>query len=157
MRSFNDNLGSPKNPTAKMVAQTIVIAQMNVATAVNAGGNLAAIQTKRGHSEIIASSTVHCRFGKKTKNALKMHRIENATLPSAISRLVGLSRTNEASAIASGATVMVPSASEVNQLNQMFGADARGPWKKTNPRVPMIPERAVPTAVAAKNPRTRRN
>ena len=114
-RSPIDSCKSPKRPIAKIVVQTIVIAQMNVAIAVNAGRRRDAIQSRSGQTAPIASSAVHGSFGKKTSNAHTRDTTASATIPSAISRRGGKLRTSEASAIARGATVMFPIASDENQ------------------------------------------
>ena len=54
----------------------------------------------------------------------------------------GGSRTIEANPITSGAAVMMPSASEMNQLDHVVTADAAEPWNSTNPIVPPIRNRA---------------
>src|SRR5262245_28403859 len=102
-------------PTANVVVQTIVMAHMKVAVAVKAGRRRAAIQTSIGLSAAIASSKVHRSLGKKTMPAHKPATNASAKAPSASSRRGGKSRINDANPIASGATVMVPSASEANQ------------------------------------------
>src|SRR5215831_12289238 len=48
-----------------------------------------------------------------------------------------------ASAMTSGAIVMMPSASDANQFCQVTKIDAVGLWNRAKPRVPPIPETAV--------------
>jgi hypothetical protein len=102
-------------PIAKIVVQTIVIAQMNVAIAVIAGRRRDAIQSRSGQSEPIASSVVQGSLGKKTSNAHTRDTIASAKTPSAISPRGGKLRANDASPIARGATAMFPIASDENQ------------------------------------------
>ena len=110
-----DRCGSPKMPIAKIVVQTIVIATTNVAAAVNAGRRRAAIQSRSGLSAPIASYAVQGSLGNKTSKALTRHTTASAKTPSAISRRGGRLCINDASPIASGATAMIPSASDKNQ------------------------------------------
>ena len=102
-------------PIAKIVVQTIVIATMNVAIAVNAGRRRDAIQSRSGQSAPIASSAVQGSLGKKTSKAHTRDTTASAKTPSAISRRGGRLRANDASPIARGATAMIPSASDENQ------------------------------------------
>ena len=102
-------------PTAKVVVQTIVIAMINVATAVNAERRRDAIQSRSGQSDPIASSAVQGSLGKKTSNAHTSDTTASAKPPSAISRRGGKLRMNDASPIARGATAMIPITSEENQ------------------------------------------
>src|SRR2546421_12949994 len=96
MRWSIDRRGSPKTPIPKVVVQTIVIAQMNVAAAVKNGGSRAAIQTIRGHRGAMARSRDHVRFGIRIRDEHKTVTTASASIPSANSRLVGNSRTREA-------------------------------------------------------------
>src|SRR5712692_9087758 len=107
-----DRCGSPKLAIAKIVVQTIVIAMMNVATAVNAERRRDAVQGS---------------LGKKTSNAHTRDTTASAKTPSAISRRGGRLRVNDASPIARGATTMVPSASDENQCSQITRGDAADP------------------------------
>ena len=111
-------------PIEKIVVQTIVIATMNVATAVNAGRRRAAIQSRSGLSAPIASTAVQGSLGNKTSKAPMRHTTASAKTPSAISRRGGELRANDASPIARGATAMIPSASDENQCCQIVGGDA---------------------------------
>jgi len=95
------------------VVQTIVIAMMKVAAAVNSGRSRAAIQTINGHRAAMARSKV--QFGIKIRNVHKPLNTASDKIPSAISRFGGNSRKSAANPIISGAIVMVPSASEANQ------------------------------------------
>src|SRR5215469_10589974 len=157
MRCSIGKRGSPKKPMANVVVTTIVMAQMNVATAVMPGGSRAAIQRNKGHSEIIASSRVHGLFGKSTRNVHRTHTTASAKALSTASRADGTLRVKDAKPITSGATVSVPSASEANQFSHIVGADTFTAWNHTNPIVPTIPETAVPAIVAANSPITRRS
>src|SRR5579871_1045941 len=102
-------------PTANVVVQTIVMAHMKVAAAVKAGRKRAAIQTSRGLSVASANSKVQGLFGMKTMLAHRAAATASAEVPSASSRRGGTLRSRDAIPITSGATVMVPSASEANQ------------------------------------------
>jgi len=55
-----------------------------------------------------------------------------------------------------GATVMMPSPSEANQLYQVVSGGATDPCRKMKPAVPPSPDTAVPTMVATSRPSTRR-
>src|SRR5258708_16751695 len=102
-------------PIAKIVVQTIVIAQMNVAIALNAGRRRDAIQSRIGQSAPIASAVVQGSLGKKTSNAHTRDTTASAKTPSAISRRGGKLRAHDASPIARRATAMIPIASDENQ------------------------------------------
>src|SRR5882672_5153516 len=102
-------------PMAKVVVATIVVAQMNVAALAIPGGRRAAIQTNKGISEIVASSTVQGSFGRNTRNAHRRHTTASAKALSAAPRVDGMLRINDAKPMPSGATVSVPSASEATQ------------------------------------------
>src|SRR5258707_1553395 len=56
MRWSIDRRGSPKTPIPKVVVQTIVIAQMNVAAAVKNGGSTAARHTISRHRAAMSKS-----------------------------------------------------------------------------------------------------
>src|SRR5581483_11999373 len=102
-------------PTANIVVQTIVMANMKVAIAVKAGRRRAAIQTTSGLIAAIASSKVQGWFGRKTMPAHSTAATVSARAASVSSRRGGGLRISDASPIASGATVMMPSASEATQ------------------------------------------
>src|SRR5258708_40210869 len=102
-------------PIAKIVVQTIVIAQMNVAIAVNAGRRRDAIQSRIGQSAPIASSVVQGSLGKKTSNAHTRDTTASAKTPSAISRRGGRLRANDPGPIARGAAAMIPTAPDKSQ------------------------------------------
>src|SRR6516165_3703225 len=102
-------------PISNVLVATIVMAQMNVAAEVMPGGRRAAIHTNKGHSEMVASSRVQGRFGRNTRNAHRRLTSVSAKALSAASRADGSLRISEARPMTSGATVIVPSASEANQ------------------------------------------
>ena len=79
-------------PIAKVVVQTTVVAQMNVAIAVNAGRRRAAIQSRSGQSAPTASTAVQGSLGKKTSNAHTRDTTASAKTPSAISRRAEVAR-----------------------------------------------------------------
>jgi hypothetical protein len=64
-RSSTDRCKSPKMPISKIVIQTIVVAQMNVASAVNAGRRRDAIQSSSGQTAPIASNAVQVSLGSR--------------------------------------------------------------------------------------------
>src|SRR5580658_7365628 len=128
-------------PMENVVVATIVVAQMNVAALAIQGGRRAAIQTKKGHRVMVASSRVQVLFGTNTRNAHTAHTTASAKALTTASRVDGTLRINDAKPITSGATVSVPSASEAIQCSHTVGTDARAaPWNQTNPIVPAIPE-----------------
>src|ERR1700733_7254986 len=102
-------------PMENVVVATIVVAQMKVAALAIPGGRRAAIQTKKGHRAMEASSRVEGLFGKKTRNAHTAHTTASARALSTASRVDGTLRINDAKPITSGATVRGPSASEATQ------------------------------------------
>ena len=81
-RSSTDRCKSPNRPMAKIVVQTIVIAHMNVAIAVNAGRRRDVIQSRSGQSAPIASSAVQGSFGRKTINEHTIDTTARAKRPS---------------------------------------------------------------------------
>ena len=58
------------------------------------------------------------------------------------------------SPITSGATVMMPSASDEIQCCHMIPIGTVEPWKTLNPTIPPMPETMVPMIAAATRPRT---
>src|SRR5260370_14196758 len=89
MRWSIDRRGSPKTPMPKVVVQTIVIAQMNVAAAVKNGGSRGAIQTISGHRAAMARSRVHLRFGIRIRDEDKAVTTPSASILSPVCRLDG--------------------------------------------------------------------
>src|SRR5689334_12394842 len=124
IRSSIGKLESPKMPMANVVVQTMVMAHKKVATAVKTGRKRAAMKTSSGLSAAIASSEVQGWFGSSTMPEHKAAAIASASAPPASSRRVGGARANDASPIASGATLILPSASDVNQCSQMVAMGA---------------------------------
>src|SRR3954471_20670878 len=114
---MRSSIGKPESPmpTANVIVQSIVMAHMKVAAAVNAGRKRAAIKTSSGLSAEIASSKIQGWLGKKIMPAHKTAVTVSAKAPSTSSRRGGKSRIIDASPIASGAMVMVPGVSEANQ------------------------------------------
>src|ERR1044072_6696865 len=98
-----------------VVVQTIVSATMNAAAAAKAGLQRAVIHNKSGKSNAVGTTATHSSRGNKTMSPLVMVSITHTTPPSKTSFRGGGSRAADASPIRSGATVMMPSASDANQ------------------------------------------
>src|SRR2546430_16287998 len=92
MRWSIDRRGSPKTPIPKVVVQTIVIAQMNVAAAVKNGGSRGARPTINGDMAAVARGRVQGRFGVKGRGEHQTGDPPSGSTPSPPSRLDGKSR-----------------------------------------------------------------
>src|SRR5712691_10365444 len=95
----------------KVIVQTIVSETMNTAAAANTGWQRAAIHSRNGNSRAGGSAGSHDSGGSKTVMAFITATTTSATMPSMISLGGGLRRAL-AKPIISGATVMMPMASE---------------------------------------------
>src|SRR5580704_13403452 len=102
-------------PIANVVVQTIVRAMMNAAAALNTGRQRAASQSRSGNNNTMATTVAQGSRGRKIINPLIKDSVISAAAPSMTSRRGGGSRIAEPSPISSGATVTIPSASDVNQ------------------------------------------
>ena len=78
----------------------------------------------------------------------------SAAAPSMSSLRGGGCRSAAAIPITSGATMMMPTASEANQCCQLVSIAADGPEYSRYVTAPPMPETAVPTIAAAKRPIT---
>src|SRR5258706_4060321 len=94
----------------------------------------------------------HGSGGSKTIMAFIPAAAASATAPSMISLRGGGSRTALARLITSGATVMMPTASDANQCCQMVQIGAVGLWNNSKATVPPIAEAPVATTSAASSP-----
>src|SRR5260370_27081598 len=99
----------------KVIVQTIVSETMNTAAAANTGWQRAAIHSRNGNSRAGGSAGSHDSGGSKTVMAFITANTTSATMPSMISYAGVCLRKNMAKPITSGATVMIPMASEANQ------------------------------------------
>ena len=115
MRSVIEKPSSPKMPIPNVVVQTIVRATMNAAAAQKTGPQRAASHSSSGNIKAIATTVAQGSRGKEITSPLTALTIMSATTPSMIALRAGGSRVAEPIPINSGATVMMPSASDVNQ------------------------------------------
>src|SRR5258706_13459704 len=141
----------------KVIVQTIVSETMNTAAAANTGWQRAAIHNRNGNNRAGGSAGSHDSGGRKTVMAFITANTTSATMPSMISLGGGGLRRALAKPIISGATVMMPTASEANQSPQMVQSGAVGLWNNLKAIVPPIPETAVATTAAASSPTTLRS
>src|SRR5215467_1721901 len=103
----------------KVIVQTIVSETMNTAAAANTGGQRAAIHSRKGNSSAGGSAGSHDSGGRKTVMAFIAANTTSATMPSMISLVGGGLRRALAKPIITGATVMMPMASDANQCPQV--------------------------------------
>ncbi len=92
---------------------------MNTAAAANTGWQRAAIHSRNGNSRAGGSAGSHDSGGSKSVTAFITANTTSATMPSMISLGGGGLRGALAKPITSGATVMMPMASEANQCPQV--------------------------------------
>src|SRR5262245_37401423 len=109
---------------------------MKAAAAANIGWHRAEIHNSTGNSSATGTTVVQGSGGNAMTTTLITISKPRATRPSTVSPRAGGSRVVEANPIISGATVMMPSASDANHSCQMASADVVPAWNKTNPRVP---------------------
>src|SRR5260370_13776612 len=130
---------------------------MNTAAAANIGWQRAAIDSRNGNSRAGGSAGSHDSGGSKSVTAFITANTTSATMPSMISLGGGGLRRALAKPIISGATVMMPMASEANQCHQVVQSGTVGLWSNLKAIVPPIPEAAVAMIVAASRPSTLRS
>src|SRR5258706_563158 len=99
----------------KVVVQTIVTETMNAAAAANTGRQRAASHSKIGNSRATGTMVCHGSGGSETMMTVITTNASSATTPSRISLAGGGLRRDSARPITSGATVMMPTASDANQ------------------------------------------
>src|SRR6267378_4344966 len=136
----------------KVIVQMIESETMNTAAAANPGRQRAAIHTRIGNSKAIGRTVFHGSGGIKTMMMVNAANTTSATTPSTNSLRGGGSRTASARPMTSGATVMMPTASDANQWCQVVQIGAVGLWNNSKATVPPIAEAAVATTAAASSP-----
>src|ERR1051325_3478979 len=94
------------------------------AAAANTGGQRAAIHSESGKNKARMSSTDHAWLGSSGISAATAITQTSADRPSPTSRGAGRSRAALNIPISSGAMVMMPMASEANQVRQMVSPGA---------------------------------
>src|SRR5215471_10163736 len=141
----------------KVIVQTIVSETMNAAAAANTGRQRAASHSRIGNSRATGTTVSHGSGGSETMMIVITANAISATTPSMISLRGGGSRKASATPITSGATVMMPTASDANQCCQVVQIGAVGLWNNLYATVPPIPEAAVATTAAASRPSTLRS
>ena len=137
-----------------VVVQTVVRAQTNVAAAAKNGLQRAAIHSNRGKTAAMAISSAQGSFGKWITSVLRAVRIARAEVPS-INSFLGIGSVRDGSPIKTGATAMMPIASDVNQCHHTESVDPIELWNKTMPTVPTIPDMAVTMTATTNKPITR--
>src|SRR5690242_7844634 len=98
-----------------VVAQTSVSATMNAAAAAKTGLQRAVTHSNNGNSDAVGTTATHSSRGNRTSNPLTMVSITRIAAPSKTSLRGGGSRIAAVSPIRNGATVIMPSASAINQ------------------------------------------
>src|SRR5262249_2854238 len=126
-RSVIGKLRSPKKPTPKIVVQTIVMETMKAPMAEKAGRQRAASQNKIGNSQVIGDSVSQGSRGSEMTSPVIITSVTSANVPSTTSLRGDGRRTTAASPITSGATAMMPIASDANQCCQVSSIGADGP------------------------------
>src|SRR5215469_9625303 len=154
MRSLAGTSGSAKKPISKVVAQTITSVAMNAAAEAKTGWHLAVSHSISGNTRAMGTAIVQRPSGAKMANPTTAVSAVSAPMPSSNSAFGGGLRRVEQSPIKSGATVMMPMASDANQCRQMVIADAVELWNSTYATVPPRPEALVAMAEATTNPST---
>src|SRR5713226_7438882 len=113
----------------KVIVQTVVSETMNAAAAANTGWQRAVSHSRIGSSRAAGRTVCHGSGGSKTMmTVITTANATSATTPSKISLRGGGSRRALARPIASGATVMMPTASDANQCCQVVQSGAVGLW-----------------------------
>ena len=117
-------LESKKRPMPKVVIHTTVSVMMNTAAAAKTGRQRAASQSNSGNSNAIGTDVPSGAFGRTITKPDMATSAASATAPSMSSWRGGTLRRTAASSMISGATVMMPSASEANQCCQVSSTGA---------------------------------
>ena len=119
MRSEIGKLASPKKPMPNVVVKTIVSALMKAAVAAKTGWQRAASHNSIGNRSATGTTVPQSPCGRKMTNPFRMTSATSAAAPSINPRRDGGCRAAEANSMISGATVMIPRASEANQCCQI--------------------------------------
>src|SRR5262245_40232078 len=143
-------------PMPNVVVQTTASATTNAAAAAKTGLQRAATHNNRGKIDAGGTTATHSSRGSKTMSPLTTVTIATATPPSMASLSGGGSRITATSPIRSGATVIMPKASDANQWYQIVKKDVDVSWNSLKPNVPPIPEMTVATIAAATSAMTLR-
>src|SRR5262249_45380502 len=142
----------------KVIVQTAVSETMNAAAAANTGWQRAVSHSRTGSSNAAGRTVCHGSGGNKTMmTIITAANAASATTPSRISLRGGGSRRALARPITSGATVIMPMASDANQWCQVVQIGAVGLWNNLYATIPPTPEAAVATTAAATRPSTLRS
>src|SRR5216684_1316553 len=112
----------------KVIVQTIASETMNAPAAANTGRQRAASHSRIGNSRVTGTIVCHGFGGSETMMTVIAANATSATTPSMISLRGGGSRTAWARPMTSGATVMMPTASEANQCSQVVQSGVVGLW-----------------------------
>ena len=126
MRSEIGKLASPKKPMLNVVAKTIASPLMKAAVAAKTGWQRAASHNSIGNSSATGTTVPQNPCGRKMTNPFRMTSATSAATPSKNPRHDGGCRAAEANSMISGATVMIPRASEANQCCQIVRIGAFG-------------------------------
>src|SRR5262249_54841696 len=107
----------------KVVVQTMMRLTMNAAAEANTGRQRAASHSIGGNNKAIGTTVAKTDDGRNMASALIRDSATTAKTPSMRSLRDGLSRAAEANSITSGATAMIPSASDATQCCQVVNID----------------------------------
>lgn len=118
-------------PMLNVVVQTTVSATIKAAAAANTGRQRAASHNSSGNSAAIGTTVAQGSLGTKMITPQSTISIASAAVPSMISPRGEGSRAEDISPISNGATVITPSASDVNQWYQMVSGGVVEVWNRT--------------------------
>src|SRR5262245_31584106 len=125
---------------------------MNAAAVANTGRQRAASQSTSGNNRAAGRRVAQGPGDITRANALTAARVTSATEPSISSRAGGRSRTAAANSINSGATVMMPRASDANQAPHTLGNATVESWNCHIATVAPTAATPEPITAAARNP-----
>src|ERR1700758_562687 len=126
-----------------VVVQTIDRLMMNAAAAANTGRQRAASQSSGASSTATGPTFASSSEPRKIASPLTRASAATARVPSTSSLSGGRSRAAEASSIRSGATVIIPKASDANQCCQVVNIDVGARRNNLNVADTPIPESVV--------------
>src|SRR5262249_30138593 len=115
-------------PMPKVVVHMIASETMNAAIAANTGWQRDVIHSRIGNSTATGATGSHGSGGSKTMMMVVAADTTRAMTPSRASLPGGGSRRALTTPISSGATVMMPMASDANQCHQVVQIGAVGLW-----------------------------
>src|SRR5215471_8783847 len=122
-----------------VVVQTIVSETMNAPAAAYAGVQRAVIHSMIGNSRATGSIVSHDSGGSEMIMMVIAASADSAAMPSTTLLRGGGVRKASATPITSGATVMMPTASDASQCRQVVQIDVVGLWNNLKATIPPTP------------------